>query len=178
MMADNAQSKVRIKWVRSGIGFSYKAKVMIRSLGLRRLNQVVERLDTPQVRGLVAKIPHLVQVVDAAPASAWPAVSEYSVSAPEKRAMAQEPPKPLVEVAQGETTMPVSSERKQPLAAPKPEAEETGKEGVAPPKSAPPKKQARVGGTEKTQSAKATEASKKEKPAAPKRPKSPAKGKK
>lgn len=57
--------KIRIRWARSGIGFSYRAKEMIRSLGLRRLNQIVERPDTPQVRGLVARVAHLVEVVKA-----------------------------------------------------------------------------------------------------------------
>ncbi|MBI1983951.1 MAG: 50S ribosomal protein L30 [Acidobacteria bacterium] len=58
------QRKIHIKWVRSAIAFSYRQKDMVRSLGLRRLNQVVERPDTPQIRGLVARIPHLVEVVE------------------------------------------------------------------------------------------------------------------
>ncbi len=54
---------LRIKYVRSSIGRSEHQKRIVRSLGLRRLNQVVERDDTPAVRGVVAKIPHLVQIV-------------------------------------------------------------------------------------------------------------------
>jgi len=54
---------IRIKYVRSSIGRSEHQKRIVRSLGLRRLNQVVERDDTPAVRGVVAKIPHLVQIV-------------------------------------------------------------------------------------------------------------------
>jgi large subunit ribosomal protein L30 len=54
---------VRIKYVRSSIGRSELQKKIVRSLGLRKLNQVVEREDTPAVRGVVAKIPHLVQIV-------------------------------------------------------------------------------------------------------------------
>ncbi len=56
-------SILRIKYVRSSIGRSEKQKRIVRSLGLRKLNQVVERQDTPAVRGVVAKIPHLVQIV-------------------------------------------------------------------------------------------------------------------
>ncbi len=54
---------VRIKYVRSSIGRSEHQKRIVRSLGLRRLNQVVERDDTPALRGVVAKIPHLIQIV-------------------------------------------------------------------------------------------------------------------
>ncbi len=56
-------STLRIKYVRSSIGRSEQQKKIVRSLGLRRLNQVVEREDTPAVRGVVAKIPHLIQIV-------------------------------------------------------------------------------------------------------------------
>jgi large subunit ribosomal protein L30 len=55
--------KLKIKWVRSGIGGTQKQRSAVRSLGLRRLGQVVERVDNPAVRGLVNKIPHLVQIV-------------------------------------------------------------------------------------------------------------------
>lgn len=69
---------ILIKWVRSGIGFTRRQKGMVRSLGLRRLNQIVERVDSPQVRGLVARIPHLVEIVDAGPRPpAWASVAEY-----------------------------------------------------------------------------------------------------
>jgi large subunit ribosomal protein L30 len=36
----------------------------LKALGLRRMNQVVERVDTPETRGMIAKIPHLVKVVE------------------------------------------------------------------------------------------------------------------
>jgi len=70
-VSDNAQRTIRIKWVRSGIGFTYHQKRIVQSLGLRKLNQEVERPDTPQIRGLVAKVPHLVSVVKVAPKPAW-----------------------------------------------------------------------------------------------------------
>ena len=55
--------KLKIKWVRSAIGGTQKQRSAVRSLGLRRLGQVVERADNPAVRGLVNKIPHLVKIV-------------------------------------------------------------------------------------------------------------------
>ena len=82
-MSDKAQRTIRIKWVRSGIGFDYRQKRIVRSLGLKKLNQEVERLDTPQIRGLVAKVPHLVEIVEAASKPAWTAVPEYTIHAPE-----------------------------------------------------------------------------------------------
>ena len=70
---------IHIKWVRSGIGFSRKQKEVVRSIGLRRLNHVVERPDTVHFRGLVAKIAHLVEVVDPSTAPAWDKVPEYKI---------------------------------------------------------------------------------------------------
>jgi large subunit ribosomal protein L30 len=79
-VTDKAQRKILIRWVRSGIGFTRRQRGMVRSLGLRRLNQVVERIDSPQVRGLVARIPHLVEIVDAAPRPpAWASIPEYTL---------------------------------------------------------------------------------------------------
>ncbi len=53
---------IRIKLVRSPICAPEKHKKIVRSLGLRKLNQVVERPDTPGFRGMVAKIPHLLRL--------------------------------------------------------------------------------------------------------------------
>lgn len=55
--------KIRIKYMHSVIGRPGHQKQVLRGLGLRKLNQVVERADTPEIRGMVAKIPHLVQIV-------------------------------------------------------------------------------------------------------------------
>lgn len=83
-VTEKAQRTIQIKWVRSGIGFAHRQKEMVRSLGLRRLNQVVQRPDTPQIRGLVARIPHLVTIVDEpSKPSAWAAVPEYTLRPPE-----------------------------------------------------------------------------------------------
>ncbi len=55
---------ILIRYVRSAIGRSKRQKLVVRGLGLRKLNQVVERPDTREIRGMVAKIPHLVQIVE------------------------------------------------------------------------------------------------------------------
>lgn len=63
-MAQRKSEKIRIKWVRSWIGCTEKQRAVVRGLGLRRLQQVVERPDTPATRGMVNKIPHLVAIVE------------------------------------------------------------------------------------------------------------------
>ncbi|MGA2261551.1 MAG: 50S ribosomal protein L30 [Acidobacteriota bacterium] len=55
---------LRIKYIRSAIGTPPKHRLIIRGLGFKRLNQVITRVDTPGVRGMVAQVPHLVQIVD------------------------------------------------------------------------------------------------------------------
>lgn len=54
--------KLKIKWVRSFIGCTDDMRQTIRGLGLRRMQQVVEREDTPSVRGMLLKVRHLVEV--------------------------------------------------------------------------------------------------------------------
>ncbi len=63
-MAKKAVKTIRIRQVRSGIGRPPKHRAVLTSLGLRRIRHEVERPDTPAVRGMVAKIPHLVEVVE------------------------------------------------------------------------------------------------------------------
>lgn len=58
-----SESKIKIKLVKSPICTPEKHKVIVRSLGLKKMNQVVERPDTPAFRGMVAKVPHLLQIV-------------------------------------------------------------------------------------------------------------------
>lgn len=55
---------VRVKLVRSPIGYSQRQKDTVRALGLRKMNQTVEHLDTPVLRGMLAKVRHLVLVED------------------------------------------------------------------------------------------------------------------
>ncbi len=59
-----AKSMVKLKWVRSAICTPVKHKKVIKGLGFTRLNQVIEREDSPSIRGMVAKVPHLVAYVD------------------------------------------------------------------------------------------------------------------
>ena len=68
--AKSAAGKVRIQWFRSAIQAPRKHKAVVRGLGFTRLNQVVEREDTPSIRGMVNKIPHLVRIVEGASARA------------------------------------------------------------------------------------------------------------
>ena len=56
--------KIKIQYYRSVIGYSRKQKDMIKSLGMTKLNQTVERPDNPAMRGIVAKVPHLLRIVD------------------------------------------------------------------------------------------------------------------
>ena len=58
-----ANGKLHLKWVRSAICSPVKQKLVVKGLGFTRLNQVIERPDTPAIRGMVAKVPHLVQIV-------------------------------------------------------------------------------------------------------------------
>jgi large subunit ribosomal protein L30 len=53
---------LKIKWVRSFIGCPRGMRQTIRGLGFRRMQQVVERADTPETRGMIAKVHHLVEV--------------------------------------------------------------------------------------------------------------------
>jgi large subunit ribosomal protein L30 len=55
-------TKVRVKWVKSAIGYSKDQKATIRALGFRKLQQTVEHEDHPSIRGMIRKVNHLVQV--------------------------------------------------------------------------------------------------------------------
>ena len=55
--------KLHLKWVRSAICAPVKQKLVIKGLGFTRLNQVIERPDTGAIRGMVAKVPHLVEIM-------------------------------------------------------------------------------------------------------------------
>ncbi len=62
-----AAGKLRIMFVKSGIGYSARQKGTLRALGLKRLGDVVEHDDSPVVRGMVHKIVHLVEVEEVSP---------------------------------------------------------------------------------------------------------------
>jgi len=55
---------VRVTLVKSPIGYSKRHKDTIKALGLRRMHQTVEHADTPVLRGMLAKVAHLVEIVE------------------------------------------------------------------------------------------------------------------
>ncbi len=55
-------TKVRVTYSKSAIGYSKDQKATVEALGLRRLQQTVEHTDTPQIRGMIHKVRHLVTV--------------------------------------------------------------------------------------------------------------------
>ena len=54
---------LKIQYIQSAIASTKKHKLVIKSLGFKRLNQIVERVDTPAIRGMVAQVPHLVRIL-------------------------------------------------------------------------------------------------------------------
>jgi large subunit ribosomal protein L30 len=61
--SENAGS-ITIQYYRSSIGYAKKQKEIVKSLGITKLNQTVTRPDTPASRGIVAKVPHLLRIVE------------------------------------------------------------------------------------------------------------------
>ena len=55
---------IKIQYYRSSIGYSKHQKQIVRSVGFTKLNQVFERPNTPAMRGYVAKVPHLLRIVN------------------------------------------------------------------------------------------------------------------
>jgi len=67
MAASNKKSTtgtLRLKQIRSGIGCPVEMRETLKALGLGKMNRVSERVDTKEVRGMIAKIPHLVEVME------------------------------------------------------------------------------------------------------------------
>lgn len=66
MMAEETKtiSEIKIQYYRSSIGYSTKQKTIVKSVGLTKLNQIVTRPDNTAMRGVVAKVPHLLRIVD------------------------------------------------------------------------------------------------------------------
>ena len=56
-------SEIRIKQIRSGIGSIPKQRATLKALGLKRINHVVAKQDTEQIRGMIKRVSHLVKVV-------------------------------------------------------------------------------------------------------------------
>ena len=61
---DSNAQQIKIQYYRSFIASPEKHKSIVRSLGLTKLNQIVERPDTEAMRGAVAKVPHLLRIVE------------------------------------------------------------------------------------------------------------------
>jgi large subunit ribosomal protein L30 len=59
-----SKTTIRIQYYRSFIATPKKHKQIVRSVGLTKLNQIVERPDTPSMRGVVAKLPHLLRIIE------------------------------------------------------------------------------------------------------------------
>lgn len=53
---------VRVAWTKSGIGYSQRQKATLRALGFSRLGQVIDKPDSPALRGMLARVRHLVRV--------------------------------------------------------------------------------------------------------------------
>jgi len=62
MATKKKSEKLKIRWVVSFIGCPRSMRQTIRGMGFRRMNQVVELLDNPSTRGMIARVHHLVQV--------------------------------------------------------------------------------------------------------------------
>jgi large subunit ribosomal protein L30 len=59
-----SDAKIRIQYYRSFIAAPKTHKQIVKSLGLTKLNQIVERPDTPAMRGFVEKVPHLLRIIE------------------------------------------------------------------------------------------------------------------
>jgi large subunit ribosomal protein L30 len=55
-------AKIRIKWVKSDIGYAGDQKRTLRALGFHRLNEVVEKEDNPVIRGMINKVKHMLVI--------------------------------------------------------------------------------------------------------------------
>jgi large subunit ribosomal protein L30 len=58
----SAGGRIRVRQIRSAIGSDRRQRAVLRGLGLRRLQQSVDVQDTPAIRGMIAKVNHLVRV--------------------------------------------------------------------------------------------------------------------
>ena len=64
-MSKAEPKKLKITLKRSTIGYNKKQKLTVRTLGLRKIHQTVEHRDSPQIRGMINKVIHLVEVEEA-----------------------------------------------------------------------------------------------------------------
>ena len=59
-----AETKLQVTLVKSTIGYPKRQKATVRALGLRRMHQTVEHVDSPALRGMLNKVSHLIKVVE------------------------------------------------------------------------------------------------------------------
>jgi large subunit ribosomal protein L30 len=59
-----AAGKIKVQYYRSAIGFTVHQKLVVKGLGFGKLNSTREVSDTPAIRGMIAKVPHLVRIVE------------------------------------------------------------------------------------------------------------------
>lgn len=59
-----SSGKLKVQYYRSSIGYPKNQKTVVASLGITKLNQIVERADSPALRGAIAKVPHLLRIVE------------------------------------------------------------------------------------------------------------------
>lgn len=57
-------ARIKVQYYRSAIGFNFHQKLVIKGLGFIKLNTVRDVVDTPETRGMIAKVPHLVRIVE------------------------------------------------------------------------------------------------------------------
>ncbi|MGB6484179.1 MAG: 50S ribosomal protein L30 [Candidatus Acidiferrales bacterium] len=62
MTTKKKSETLKIRWVRSFIGCPRNMRQTIRGMGFRRMNQLIERPDSPSIRGMIARVHHLVQI--------------------------------------------------------------------------------------------------------------------
>ena len=60
-----AKASIKLTLIKSPIGYELRQKRTVRALGLRKLHQMVEVADSPAIRGMIAKIQHLLKVEEA-----------------------------------------------------------------------------------------------------------------
>ena len=57
-------TRIKVQYYRSAIGFDTHQKLVVKGLGFLKLNTIRELVDTPATRGMIAKVPHLVRIVE------------------------------------------------------------------------------------------------------------------
>jgi large subunit ribosomal protein L30 len=62
--SEGGAKMLRVRQIRSGIGCPVEMRETLKALGLGKMHRIAERVDTKEVRGMIAKIPHLVEVVE------------------------------------------------------------------------------------------------------------------